>query len=357
MTYFLMITASILFAILSMKYYKKEENNITSKRLFFLFAFLSFLIPFIISAFRSYTIGTDTSGTYMEIFYRIKNGENIRDFGFGFITKVALLIFNNYTGLLILTSLIFCGLSYICIFRDSKHPAMSVLLFFTMNVFFISMNMIRQSIAISIFIYSIKYIKNRNVIKYTIAMIIAMLVHTSAILYFPMYFVYNFRINKHILCAVPIVVLFLKTFLLDFIINILIKIEYFNKYFSWYLTSQYNTGELNVVSFLIACCILIFLILIYKSAREDKEYNMLLWNEIIAITFLAISSELPLMQRTSFLFTFPLYIYLPNMFKYIKNFKLRLSMEILVNMGYFAYMIVTTFVFAYNEVYPYKWII
>ena len=357
MTYVLMIILSVLFAILAMKYYKKEKNNITNKKIFFLFAFLSFIIPFLVSAFRDYTIGTDTSGTYMEIFNRIRNGESIRDLGFGVLTKISLLVFNNYTGFLILTSLIFCGLSYICIFRDSKYPAMSVLLFFTMNVFFISMNMIRQSIAISIFMYSIKYIKNKNIIKYIIAMIIAMLIHTSAILYFPMYFVYNFKINKNILCAVPIVVLLLKTFLLDWIINVLMKVEYFNRYFSWYLTSQYNTGKLNVVSFLIACCLFIFLIFIYKYAKEDKEYNMLLWNEIIAITFLAISSELPLMQRTSFLFTFPLYIYLPNMFKYIKNFKLRLSMEILVNMGYFAYMIVTTFVFAYNEVYPYKWII
>ncbi len=356
MTYFLMIILSILFAILAMKYYQKGKNNITNKILFFLFAFLSFLIPFLVSAFRNYTIGTDTSGTYMEIFNRIRNGESIRDLGFGVITKVSLFIFNNYTGFLILTSLIFCGLSYICIFRDSKYPAMSVLLFFTMNVFFISMNMIRQSIAISIFMYSIKYIKNKNIIKYIIAMIIAMLIHTSAILYFPMYFVYNFKINKNILCAVPIVIVLLKAFLLDFIINVLIKFEYFNKYFSWYLTSQYNTGKLNIVSFLIACCIFILLILIYKSAREDKEYNMLLWNEIIAITFLAISSELPLMQRTSYLFTFPLYIYLPNMFKYIENFKFRMSMKFLVNMGYLSYMIVTIFILGYNEVYPYKWI-
>ena len=100
----------------------------------FTIGFLSFLIPFLVSAFRNYTIGTDTSGTYMEIFNRIRNGESIRDLGFGVITKVSLFIFNNYTGFLILTSLIFCGLSYICIFRDSKYPAMSVLLFFTISL-------------------------------------------------------------------------------------------------------------------------------------------------------------------------------------------------------------------------------
>ena len=73
MTYFLMIILSILFAILAMKYYQKGKNNITNKILFFLFAFLSFLIPFLVSAFRNYTIGKDTSGTYMEIFNRIRN--------------------------------------------------------------------------------------------------------------------------------------------------------------------------------------------------------------------------------------------------------------------------------------------
>ena len=358
MIYCLMILATIVFATIAIVYKKKEnlEHNSRNKIIFFAFAFLSFLIPFSISAFRDYTIGTDTSGTYMQIFNSIQNGKNIRDFGFGIITKLALILSDNYTGFLVVTSLIFCGLSYKCIFRDSENQIMSILLFFTMNIFFISMNMVRQCIATSVFIFAIKYIKNKNLIKYIIAMIIAFSIHTSAILYVPMYFIYNLKINKKMVYVILIFIIFLRLFLSDVIIEILMKFSYFRNYFAWYLSSGYNTGKLNIVGLLIASCILAFLVFIYKFANDDKEYNILLWNQTIVVTLLIMSSEIPLMQRTSYLFTFPLFIYLPNMFKYISNSKKKVASEICINVGYLTYMFVTIFVFGYNEVYPYKWI-
>ena len=49
----------------------------------------------------------------------------------------------------------------------------------------------RQSIGIAIFIYSISYIKNRELLKYTISVLLAFFFHKSALILYPVYFIFN----------------------------------------------------------------------------------------------------------------------------------------------------------------------
>ena len=123
-----------------------------SKKTYYIFLVLSFLLPFLISAFRGIKVGTDTSKTYVEIYNAVINKIPVRDFGFGFLTKISIILFKNFQGILIVTSFIFMFLSYYSIIKYSNKPVLSLILFFTTNVYFVSMNMIRQSIATAIFI-------------------------------------------------------------------------------------------------------------------------------------------------------------------------------------------------------------
>ena len=55
------------------------------------------------------------------------------------------------------------------------------------------MNGVRQSVAIMMFYYSFRYIKEQNLKKYLILNGIGCLFHSSAILFIPLYFVLNRR--------------------------------------------------------------------------------------------------------------------------------------------------------------------
>ena len=91
----------------------------------------------------------------------------------------------------------------------------------------------------------------------------------------------------------------------------------------------------------------------YKDKKFNFEINCITWMQILAFVLLVFSSSLPLMQRTSWMFTFPLFIYLPECINNIKNKNLRRLIYLGVIVGYTCYMFVTIFILKYNEVVPY----
>ena len=211
MIYFAMFLVSIFFAM-SACYFKHGNGIIEYK----ICSVLSFIPPFLVSGLRSFNIGTDTSATYLNI-YKLalysKSLTQIRETGYFLLNKIAILFFNNYTGVLIITSLIMCGFAYYGIFKLSKYPVMSVILFFITNVYFISMNMVRQSIATAIFVFAIQYIKNKKPIRYFLCILIASSIHVTALLYIPIYFLSKVRIRiKYIVMILLVGLIFAATF-------------------------------------------------------------------------------------------------------------------------------------------------
>ena len=214
--------------------------------------FYVFFSIFFVASFRDYSIGTDTDSTYLSIYNLVLSGSGgIRDVGYALINKVSIVLFNNYTGLLLMTSLIMYACFYKSIFNQSKYPAISTYLFFATNVYFISMNMIRQSISISLFTLSIPSIKDRKFLKFIIINLLAFSIHSSAIIYFPTYFLLNRKLNiKYSIILVCLFGLFGGIFS-TYIIELLYNSTFFLKYFAWYFNSMYNTGAVSLFSLLI----------------------------------------------------------------------------------------------------------
>lgn len=353
--YIITIALSVFFAYIAQEIKKNKKQRRKDKALYYLACFLSFAIPFLVAAFRNYDIGTDTKGTYQNIYYIVlNNSESIRDLGYAFINKIGILLFNNYSGVLFLTSLLMYTSFYKGIFKQSKYPALSTYLFFATNVYFISMNMIRQSIATSLFILSIPYIEKKSFLKFGILNLFATLIHSSSIIYFITYFLLNKPLKIKTVTIISLIIGILGGTLSNYIINFLYNFSYFKKYFAWYITSNLNTGSLNLFSLLISLSILIFLILINKKAKANHDYNTLLWLTFLSFLSLMLSPFIPLMQRISWLFSFPTFIYLPRMFDFIENKKIKTLAKICIVGGYTVYMIVTIFILGYNEVVPYK---
>ena len=110
-TYIFMIIFSLMFCFIAIcvKKYAKKGNK-RDLFYYYLFCFLSFLPPFLVSGLRNVNIGTDTSKTYLEIYNIISNGGKIRDFGYGIINKICFVIFNNYSSVLLFSALLVVGL-------------------------------------------------------------------------------------------------------------------------------------------------------------------------------------------------------------------------------------------------------
>jgi len=178
--------------------YDKEKPTINYKH------FLSLIIISIIVGYR-YNVGVDWDG------YRIAfldSGsltfqENSFEFGYFIINKTMNLLGFSYQQLFFLINFI----TWYFIYKSIPNRLLFYFIFFLFctEFFFWSMNGIRQFTVISIFLFSIKYIVNRNLIKYLLMLSAASLFHKTALFLFPLYFIpykrlYNLTIMVGIFC-------------------------------------------------------------------------------------------------------------------------------------------------------------
>lgn len=339
----------------------KSENKIRDV----IFKLVPIISVSLVAGLRSYNVGTDTSGTYLDIYnLSTQNLWAIRDRGYAILNYFIKVIFGNYTAILIFVSFITYGLIFYRIYKESKIEWYSVFLFFTTDLFFISMNMVRQSIAIAIFIFSISLINShqkRDIVLYFIMAFLAGTMHTTGWLLIPIFFVYRFvklspikavifTVANVILCGV----------ITKIVLAILFKNKYFVTYFKWYFDSIYNSGELSLVGIMIPFTILILWAVLYNinsEAKDDEQFNNLGISMLIAGNLAIYSSFVPLIQRISLYFSSTVILFLPCVFSYFRNEKYRVFIKISIFVCYLIYMVVTIFIQKQEGVMPYHSVI
>lgn len=85
---------------------------------------------------------------------------------------------------------------FVSFFYRYKHPVFSVLLYITSMYYLQEINLVRQMLAVSVFLYSIKYIEQKNLIMSIIFVIIAASIHASSLLLLPFCFIVFTDFNK-----------------------------------------------------------------------------------------------------------------------------------------------------------------
>jgi len=82
---------------------------------------------------------------------------------------------------------------------DSRVMLGMILLVFIPFFYFYSLNSIRQSLSVALFLFSIRYLYHKNFLKYAAVLFIAGLFHKSAYLMFPMYWLFRVPTSRSIL--------------------------------------------------------------------------------------------------------------------------------------------------------------
>lgn len=118
--------------------------------------------------------------------------------GFTFLCALCKSIYNNWFFFQFVVSLI----DTILLVRFLNHASVNIpyalMLYITFNGFTMSTDLMRNSIAIMIFINALDFIQQRKIIPYMICCLIALMFHTSAFFFFPLYFFFHIRLNRWI---------------------------------------------------------------------------------------------------------------------------------------------------------------
>lgn len=157
--------------------------------------------PVFLATFR-YNIGYDY-GSYIwgynnsfDITYEsIIEGYEVGDpLAFKLITKIATAFNSDRVYLMILAILsLIPGVSYILREWDDKNIQPMVIFIFLFSPFIFSFSACKQGIALSILMFSLKYVYDRKPIKFALCVAVAFLFHSTAIVFLLVYFFLNNR--------------------------------------------------------------------------------------------------------------------------------------------------------------------
>jgi transmembrane protein EpsG len=194
----LILALGLFFAKNRLRVGKREVN---SRSWFFI---LSSILLIFISSFRG-DFSSDYSG-YVDMYNRYMRYplDSILSRGlFTYPEKGYLLfqyfvkeIFGDPIYLFILSSILIVAANMLHLFKYTTDDVLAVMLFLEAGVYYSSFNLMRQVMAAAIVVLGSKYLYERRLIPYLIIIIVASLVHTTALVMIPFYFFCTIRVGK-----------------------------------------------------------------------------------------------------------------------------------------------------------------
>lgn len=308
--YFLLFTLIVLIGLTKIKY-----------KYYFIF-----IILFLFSAIR-FDVGYD----YIS-YYNVITDLNSKNYErFGLIDQIIIDIarfLDFYQFYFITTSFIIIYLILKTIKMYSENYFFSILIFLSIPIFYLmSFTIIRQYVAISIIFFSIKYIFNRNIIKYMILIFIASIFHITALIAFPLYFAYKVRFTKKI----SLLIILFSFYIASLIPNIL---EIYFPYYYFYVSENANSGKSLLYFFLL---IFFFILFHYKYIKDEKScfyYNTYVIGVALYCLLIQLGEVAP---RVSYYYLIFLILLIPSTIKFYK-----------IKQAYFIILIMTILLYSFN---------
>ncbi|WP_411686487.1 EpsG family protein [Acinetobacter pseudolwoffii] len=246
----------------------------------------SYLILLFLSAFRDISVGTDTE-SYENIFYQIvSNNDYLLSIepGWIFLNKAVDYMGFDFRGILVISSFLTLSLIFLTVKKYSFNPMFSIALFYLLYFYFISFNISRQLLAVSIVLISTVLILNNKKISSFCLILLASFFHQSALIALILYF-YIFISNKKPFIITGIIVSMIFGI---FGANIITQVVGYTEY-SYYIENYENNSVLGK-TFLLILFNMFFIYLTLCLKEYSNEFKIfyifiLILNMTILIPF------------------------------------------------------------------------
>ena len=285
---------------------------------------ISFLLIFIFLAIR-YDFGNDYMG-YYEGFISLNSYSSINYFdpslhyepGWIFLCRLFQPL--GFFSLVIFLALFNCIVYYFFIKRyvPVRYYWIAVFFYvFTPGFMLIHASAMRQSIAVALFLVSVKYIYKRDLVRYLVCIGMGYLFHVSAIFLAPVYLIgiFNWKVNKA--RGITLFIIFLSLFVLGNLLLPSLKMIT-NEYFQKYEVYLGNKSDLNSGIGVIFMSIVLIFILFY-SRFQLREYDVLFKLAILGFMFIPLGLLILMMSRIGMYFAPATIIVYPVVILHIKD--------------------------------------
>lgn len=180
-------TIAALAAQLWRRYRRREDGALArgDQTVYILLALLS-LLPYCLAMGLRYGIGTDYFYTYVPTFQLAAQGTFALEWGFRAIMYLVLLFTENPVWLFMACAVVIVGLTGRAIWKNSAIPWLSILLFAADRHFFMSMNGMRQYMAMAVALCAYRFVREKCLWKYALVILAASLFHRSILMLLPL---------------------------------------------------------------------------------------------------------------------------------------------------------------------------
>lgn len=235
----------------------------------------------------------------------------------------------------------FCGMAFACAFFLIKalcdrreHIVWSLYIYLCMGLFYVSMNQIRQQVALTIILYSIQFLENKKACKYFFWILIAAGIHNSALIMLPCYMLNSIDIKNRKTAIKMFLLVCLATFAMNSSLQAALKATPYGWMMEWQAGSQLNM-LLNLIYR--AALLLGSLIYIRQVLNRDKKYKVLYLLSMIGIVFQIISVSMTSIGRITTYFYAVFIFLIPVVISCIPRRRMRLVAKYIVMLGMMCY--------------------
>lgn len=296
------------------KYSKKLVFRINKKSVDF-YSILGFL-PLYMLAILRYGIGNDYFPVYVSRFYKAKDS-SIFSFGeiaYNLLEKTIASLTSDYFWLFFVCSSIVMINVWKAIYELSEDVTFSVFIFVFMQLYSSFFCIVRQSIATSVFLISLVYLKRKRCVLSVVYKFLATFFHTSAWLYFLFGILSKIKVKKSRVFAISLLALVpllpgFSSYFRNFVRRYL-QLYQFTRYFD----SVWDSGNILISLILINGCILLFETIIWRDVDSDSEINSILYYMQVGTFFIScLSGVIPIASRVITLLSVGQIILVPNL--------------------------------------------
>lgn len=284
------------------------------------------------------------------------------EWGYGFVCHFSKWLVDSYTFSLFLFSTILYYFYYKCLFTLSPFVLLSIFLSFCLgfaNIFYV-----RITIACVIALYSVKYIRDRKLIKFLITLALASLFHWATVIFIFAYGLWNKHLNIKRIMLVFLVCVLVGGLLFKSIMGVLGSLDsmiIFSK-IGGYLeqgkddnSMAYSTSVVILKGFINRALLVLLFLFFLNKARQTDSYingllNLYLFGTFIYVLMLPLSIT---MARLALCYDLTQLFLIPYVFKQVHKRNAKILFFVVISVYFFSRFLSTIYAY-YDEYVPYK---
>ncbi len=302
---------------------------------------ISAILTFFVLVLRSETLGNDVPA-YKAVFESLKNlslmdaiKSNYMEKGYLILNWVIAKTTGSFRVLLIVQALLCLSADVFLVKKYSTFPAFSMLIILCIGMVDFPVDIIRQSMATAILLFSLPQIEKKKPILFVLFILLASSFHHISLLFLLVFPASLLKINRKtiiIFTAVSLTLFFVTPFLFNTIGAKIMAL--FNK--SYTLQEM----EMREATFIILGIIAFILVTVDFSAEIPREESFTIWPFLLSLPLIIISSYVYIISRAAMFMFFPFVgIVLPNLLKYNKYEKMTKWFELGICLCFMAYYV------------------